>query len=482
MGVKMRYIIKFVSVAIFITVLFDGCSFLKPSGTISGLQEYSPKTEVKEEDVHDESEEVVAVTADDKQAVLEKYEEQKADYGKYYYIWESSKYEIPLLLITDYCVTDTEETKIFGIGSAYECSVYFADPDNDFEMKKMGKLEALSSSYPLAYSEDGLFVANNHFVYQFIPDYKNCSLTLWCGFEDNVVNIVGDHEGWIEVVDSEVVKSDDVDTNIYYEMYYSAKAVSFIDAVEVKKPTEVYNLSNNKTISDEMAEYAINLLDNGRYSDYEGDIGDVLAAYKDIDIDGDGQQDKIERIKDQESEDNGVYYRFLMSSNHIIKTKTFSMSPNEGEVIELKDLDGDNRDEILVTHYTYSTGGPRAWDVYLFFYNDNREWDSITLIDNHIQIQDIGDEYGYDINEYEDVKLPDGSYERVYLNEPNIVAVELTDDGISMLVDNGSKDGAEQTFDLDVFLFRFDGEGLSLGEHSSDLLNKYWPKHENGLY
>ena len=227
--------LKSIVIILSLSLLFGGCSFTNSEEKYHDIEvEISGKEE--QDKANPESNKEINISEEGRQGVLEAYEEKKSDLGKYYYIWDSSKYEIPLLLITDYIVTDTEDVEIFGMGTASECRVYYSDPDNEFEIKEMGKLDALSTSYPVACSDEGLFVANDHFVYQFVPDYKNCTLTLWRGFEDDVVNIAKEHEGWVEFVDGEVVGSDDVDTDMYFNMYHSAIAVSFGDTFETKKP------------------------------------------------------------------------------------------------------------------------------------------------------------------------------------------------------------------------------------------------------
>ena len=47
------------------------------------------------------------------------------------------------------------------------------------------------------------------------------------------------------------------------------------------------------TVEDAVRNYAITLVGNGKYSDYEGDIGDIIPEYKGRDLDGDGAPDVI---------------------------------------------------------------------------------------------------------------------------------------------------------------------------------------------
>ena len=398
----------------------------------------------------------------DKSAILDAYDRAKADLGKYYYVWDSPKFEIPLLLITDYCVTG-EDAEIFGLGAAYDCKVYFADPNKELMMVEIGDMEADSTSYPLAGSDDGLFAANDHYVYQFIPDYNADKLVLWYGFEDDIVNILKEHTGFLKIKDGEVEDVENVETAQAYDAYYSAEVFSFERTSETAAPFELFNLSKEYEIESLIYEYAVNLTENGKYCNFEGDIGDVLGEYKDIDIDGDGKTDTIERV----AKENGEYaYLFSFSNGNKLQSNAFTALPNEGEIIELKDMDGDCKDEILVTHYTDGTGGPEAWNVYLYYYNyEEGKWDSIVIKDEFIQMQEIASECGFTI----------GSYE-----EPKLVSVELTEDGLAMLIDYDMKNGAGQTFDLDVFLFGYDKGDFALIKHSPELVSSYWSKNTRG--
>lgn len=229
-------------------------------------------------------------------------------------------------------------------------------------------------------------------------------------------------------------------------------------------PFEIYELSKKYELEEELLNCCLNLIEDGRYYDFEGDIGEVLSVYKKIDIDGDGKTDTIERVLNG---NGGNSYLFSFSDGTTFQTHTFTAYPNEGEIIELKDMDGDCRDEVLVTHYTGGTGGPSAWDVYMYYRNDEGKWEELTIANEYIQIQDIADVYGFE---------PGSDM------EPRLTGVELTGDGIAILIDRGTKVGADQTFDPDVFLFEYEKGKLSLSNHSSELLSTYWPNNADGEY
>lgn len=472
----MRRIIAAILSIGLIVVSFSGCSNADNSvdSAVNIDEKISESEETKEIEntvktgpVKEETEDVEEPKREiDKSAILTEYDKIKTDLGKYYCIWDSPKYEIPLLLTTDYCVTG-EDAMIFGLGTAYECKVYFADPNNGLTVEEIGNLESPSTSYPLAGSDDGLFTAFHHYVHQYIPDYEEGKLILWYGFEDDVVSDAKEHDGFsLKIKDGrleEVEKLDEEDEEKAYDTYRSAEVFSFKRTSGLTDPFEYYNLSKQYELEEELFACALNLVADGKYREFEGDIGDVLSEYKGIDIDGDGEPDTIERVLAENAE---YTYLFSFSNGNTLQTDTFTASPNEGEIIELKDMDGDCKDEVLVTHYTDGTGGPSAWDVYLYYCEDDK-WSEITIKDEHIQIRDVADACGFTI----------GSDE-----EPKLAGVELTDDGIAMLVDYGAKMGPEQTFNLDVALLGYGKGELYLADHSSELVSKYWPRNADGTY
>lgn len=100
--------------------------------------------------------------------------------------------------------------------------------------------------------------------------------------------------------------------------------------------------TNRMCIEDAVAKYSITLYDDGRYFDYEGDIGDVIPQYKDRDLDGDHKPDVIRR--------EGQHYVFELTRKGTFSTDDYSASPNEGEVIQFQDLGCRNYDEIEIVH------------------------------------------------------------------------------------------------------------------------------------
>lgn len=83
-------------------------------------------------------------------------------------------------------------------------------------------------------------------------------------------------------------------------------------------------------IEDAVTKYAITLVDGAKYADYEGDIGDVIPEYKDLDLDGDHKSDVIKR--------EGHHYVFELTRKGTFESDDYSVSPNEREVIQFEDL------------------------------------------------------------------------------------------------------------------------------------------------
>lgn len=182
--------------------------------------------------------------------------------------------------------------------------------------------------------------------------------------------------------------------------------------------------TSTMSIDDAVEKYAITLVDGGKYADYEGDIGDVIPEYKDKDLDGDHKPDVIKR--------EGHHYVFELTRKGTFKTDDYSAYPNEGEVIQFEDLGCRNFDEIEIVHYTFGTGGPAVSDTAVYSYQDG-EWRPFYVIDkdgviNSTELQGlIAKETG---KPYEagSVRVADVHMQYV-------------------LLDLGSKDGPDQTFD-----------------------------------
>ncbi len=182
--------------------------------------------------------------------------------------------------------------------------------------------------------------------------------------------------------------------------------------------------TSRMSIEDAVTKYAVTLADGGKYSDYEGDIGDVIPEYKDRDLDGDHKPDVIKR--------EGNHYVFELSRKGTFKTKDYSASPNEGEVIQFSDLACRNFDEIEIVHYTLGTGGPSVSDTSIYSYQDG-EWREFPVIDkdgviNSSQLQSLI------------AKETGKPYEAGSVRIANVSMQDL-------LLDLGSKDGPYQTTD-----------------------------------
>lgn len=190
---------------------------------------------------------------------------------------------------------------------------------------------------------------------------------------------------------------------------------------------ELYGLTSDLTIEEALERYAINLVDGGKYADYEGDIGDVIPEYKDKDLDGDHKPDPIIR--------EGKHYVIEFSKGGSLKTADFSSSPNEGEIIEFQDTACRNADEILFAHYTCGTGGPNVWDTYIYS-NADGDWKAYPIIDDECVINSK--------------ELRDHIAEKT--GSPyapwcvRVAGIEMT----TLLVDYGHKEGADQYYDYET--------------------------------
>ena len=229
--------------------------------------------------------------------------------------------------------------------------------------------------------------------------------------------------------------------------------------------TQFNGIFRDLTIEEAAEKYAITLVEGGKYAGYEGDIGDIIPQYKDIDLDGDRKTDVIRR--------EGAHYVIECSSAGSFETDDFSASPNEGEIFEFEDTACRNIDEIMIAHYTFGTGGPVVWDTAVWSYQKGK-WKAYPIID------DKGINSG-DLRDYIE-KRTGNKY------EPGSVTVSAAD-MTTLLLNFGYKDGPDQVTDYEaVNLYKsfmpdyFDERGdYSFSEGSGMyLILNYWPLEISG--
>ncbi len=235
----------------------------------------------------------------------------------------------------------------------------------------------------------------------------------------------------------------------------------------VYEPDSLGALAMEYSIEDLLTVYAVNMIEDGKYSDYQGDIGEIIEAYKNVDLNGDGKSDKINR--------SGKGYEFEFSDGTGFKTGDYSASPNEGEIIEFIDMNEDNVDEILIAHYTFGTGGPGIWDTAMYSYVDGN-WKAFPIIDRD------GKVYSFELIEYisERTGKPyeDGSVRFAS------VSIDEAGNGIDLLVDFGHKDGPSQVYDYEdcVLFSNYDPDfsNYTLLSHGTDEIINTWPLDISG--
>ncbi len=234
------------------------------------------------------------------------------------------------------------------------------------------------------------------------------------------------------------------------------------------KVDQLYGLFHDMSVYDAMDKYCINIVDGGKYAEYEGDIGAVIPEYKDIDLDGDGKYDVIRR--------EGKHYVIEFSSGESITTDDYSASPNEGEIIEFADLGSRNVDEILITHYTDGTAGPGAWDTSIYS-NAAGQWKCYSIIgkDGIINSKELQQKVS------EKTGSPYDGY------SVNVAGVEMGNE-IYLLIDYGAKSGAMQIVDYEMATlwmdFRPDHitgyDEFELLDLSNEHMSEIWLQEEYG--
>ena len=232
----------------------------------------------------------------------------------------------------------------------------------------------------------------------------------------------------------------------------------------VSRADQLCCLSYDLSIEDILLKYAINMVGDGKYADFEGDIGDIIPEYRDVDLNGDRLPDNIKR--------EGHHYVIEISDGSTFKTDDYSASPNEGEVIEFADLACRNVDEILITHYTFGTAGPTVWDTSVYS-NASGEWKAYPVVDkdgviNSEELQEkielrTGKDYGAD--------------------SVRIAGAGLDGSSVNLLLDFGKKEGGLQEVDYeaaDLYMWFSpehisEWDGFSFYDFSKTVLVNTWP-------
>ncbi len=237
----------------------------------------------------------------------------------------------------------------------------------------------------------------------------------------------------------------------------------------VSRAQQLCGLAKEMTVDEIMENYAISLVEGGKYRDYEGDIGDVIPAYKNVDLNGDEKPDVIMR--------EGKHYVIEFSDGNELRTGDYSSAPNEGEVIEFADLGWRNTDEILITHYTSGTAGPTAWDTAIYS-NADGSWKEYPVVDKDSVIN------SKELQE----QIAERTGKPYEASSVRVAGVELGD-AVTLLLDFGAKEGADQSFDHEaatlVWVFTPDHIGDredfgSAGFSAVDLVNT-WPLEAAGV-
>ncbi len=209
------------------------------------------------------------------------------------------------------------------------------------------------------------------------------------------------------------------------------------------QPSRLYDLSRTTDVEELLEKYAVGYTtdnDEKRVM-YSGDIGNLVDAYKGIDLNGDGKPDSISRnVTDAGDEQIKVEYSISITDGPQITTPAVTDYKNMfiigGDVFEFNDINNDGYDEVLLVQYNCSTAGFMVNDAYLYYVSDGK-WN----------IYDFGDDLS------------------------DITGAELTDDGVAMLVDYADK----WSCCFDVFMYKMDGDKTSCTENSSSLVKEYWP-------
>lgn len=398
---------------------------------------------------------------DGENPVINAYKDFISDKEGYYYIWNSTKSEMPVLILTSRCFDMwnyiDEDASLYGESSMG--SLYIADKDSEYEIVNIGTIgESSSSLTALKCDENGIYTKTNHGAYCFMPDFEKKSLEVISGAEDDIVNDYFEHAKGIDIANGVAREVNNPDLDSAYEAYEHALRMRFMSTSLTRKKhcgnPSSFMISDKNMTADEIAmKYAVSLvghIDYGNNSLFEGDIGDIVPEYKDIDLDGDGRFDTINKVVEEKDGTPQNYYiiDFYYGRKLEIRNEMdgFSAAPNEGEVFEFYDIDNDGSDEILATHYTIGTGGSTAWNTAMYTSNEFGEWKMIPIIGERW--------FDQSLRSLCETVNNNGKY----INDYWIRKANLTESGVNFVVDYGWNNDSEDIEALRDYSLSFNPE------------------------
>lgn len=234
----------------------------------------------------------------------------------------------------------------------------------------------------------------------------------------------------------------------------SEDEVSDKGEVESKlEPCKFYNPSQDMEYEGIIGRYSIGSFnDKGDYSDFIGNIGAIAEVYKDIDIDGDGLIDEIDR--QSEDKNNRKYSIKFGNGITIDGPEFFEVGENftdYGEVIEFLDINKDGIAEVLFTQYEKFLRSKEVMvcTSVMMTRNDKGEWDMVDML------------------------FPEKYSDSLYL----IYGAELYENGVALLADYGTNNIGNC---YDVFKFEMENGKFNLVANSPEYVKDYWPvKYKN---
>lgn len=115
-----------------------------------------------------------------------------------YYIWDNPFFPEPLVLISDKGYYDMD----WQSEHLSPKSDVFALEDNKLVL--FGTVECMRASYHLSLGARGLLTADNHSKTVYVPDFENRKIVISEAVEDNVLNALGVHDGFVRLLDGQL--------------------------------------------------------------------------------------------------------------------------------------------------------------------------------------------------------------------------------------------------------------------------------------
>ncbi len=138
-------------------------------------------------------------------------------------IWQNPNFELPLILTADEADIIGDKSKTYSL-QVSSCNVSVL---KNGKLELIGSIKGASAKYPLSYSPDGPFLANEHSMYIFKPDLVKKALVIKDGLEDNTMSNFSNHKGYIRIRDNKAENISKAEYEVLFKRFEDTIPILF---------------------------------------------------------------------------------------------------------------------------------------------------------------------------------------------------------------------------------------------------------------